>query len=164
MEQFSVQKIGVFKTDELGTRIELCPGYADALEGLEGFGHLQILWWFSNCDDAQSRSTRQEASPYRHGPKTLGTFATRSPLRPNPIALSCVQVTLLDRANGVVWITYTDAEAGTPVLDIKPYTPSLDRVEAPTVPTWCSHWPTASRRREHLIGKPSLISTRATGA
>ncbi|MDR0958673.1 MAG: tRNA (N6-threonylcarbamoyladenosine(37)-N6)-methyltransferase TrmO, partial [Clostridiales bacterium] len=38
-------------------------------------------------------------------------------------------------------LTYIEAFDGSPVLDIKPYTPSLDRVELPNVPDWCSHWP-----------------------
>ena len=38
-------------------------------------------------------------------------------------------------------LAYIDAENGTPVLDVKPYTPSLDRVERPDVPGWCAHWP-----------------------
>ena len=71
----------------------------------------------------------------------LGTFATRSPERPNPIALSCAGVTYLKE--GRIGLDYLDAEAGSPVLDLKPYIPSLDRVEAPGVPDWCSHWPSS---------------------
>ena len=62
-------------------------------------------------------------------------------MRPNPIALSCVQVLQIDQASGAIEIAYTDAEHLTPILDIKPYTPSLDRVERPSVPQWCAHWP-----------------------
>jgi tRNA (Thr-GGU) A37 N-methylase len=71
----------------------------------------------------------------------LGTFATRSPERPNPLALSCAQITYIDKDNAVIGLAYIDAFNNTPVLDIKPYIPSLDRVEAPSVPQWCSHWP-----------------------
>lgn len=71
----------------------------------------------------------------------MGIFATRSPARPNPIALGTAQVIRIDHASGVIQIAYTDAADQTPVLDIKPYTPSLDRVESPAVPDWCSHWP-----------------------
>jgi tRNA (Thr-GGU) A37 N-methylase len=42
---------------------------------------------------------------------------------------------------GIIGLAFIDAEDGTPVLDIKPYTPSLDRVENPIVPKWCAHWP-----------------------
>lgn len=82
-----------------------------------------------------------EAKPYTHGPGRMGTFATRSPQRPNPIALSCAYATFIDAENGIIGLAYTDAADQSPVLDIKPYTPSLDRVEEPQVPEWCSHWP-----------------------
>lgn len=71
----------------------------------------------------------------------MGVFATRSPLRPNPLALTAVSVLDLDNQTGIIKIAYIDANDGTPVLDIKPYTPSLDRVENPQVPSWCDHWP-----------------------
>ena len=71
----------------------------------------------------------------------MGIFATRSPARPNPIALTAVEVIQIDYENGIIRIAYTDANDGTPVLDLKPYTPSIDRVESPDVPDWCAHWP-----------------------
>ncbi len=71
----------------------------------------------------------------------MGTFATRSPMRPNPIAISCVGVTSIDKDNVIIGLDWIDAHDGTPILDIKPYTPSLDRVESPSVPKWCEHWP-----------------------
>ena len=133
--------IGRFRTWEDGPRLELDPACREALAGLEGFSHIQILWWFSGCDDPVSRETLTVQRPYRKGPETLGVFATRSPQRPNPIALSCAQMTYLDREAGIVGLAYMDADDNTPVLDIKPYTPSLDRVELPALPEWCAHWP-----------------------
>lgn len=141
MNEYLVCEIGKIRSDDNGFSIELKSEYRQSIEGLEGFGHIQVLWWFSGCDDAQSRATRMERSPYRKAPPTLGTFATRSPMRPNPIALSCASVRSIDKGNGVLWLDYIDAEDQSPVLDIKPYTPSLDRVETPTVPQWCAHWP-----------------------
>lgn len=70
----------------------------------------------------------------------MGTFATRSPERPNPIALSCCGVTYVDLDNGIIGLEYIDARNGSPVLDIKPYTPSIDRVEKVSMPDWCAHW------------------------
>lgn len=141
MHQFSVTPIGSFAGGEQGFQIRLEAKYAPALEGLEGFSHLQVLWWFSRADDPGSRATLTEKRPYRTAPPRIGTFATRSPRRPNPIALSCVQILAVDREAGVIHIPYVDAEPGTPILDIKPYTPSLDRVESPGVPDWCAGWP-----------------------
>lgn len=138
---FTVKQIGVICADEDGYRLELAPAYKEALIGLEGFSYINILWWFSGCDNAADRGILSEKKPYSSGPDTLGTFATRSPQRPNPIALSCAYVTYIDAAHGVIGLAYLDADDQSPVLDIKPYTPSLDRVEAPEVPTWCNHWP-----------------------
>lgn len=76
-----------------------------------------------------------------YSPEMLGTFATRSPERPNPIALTCANITYIEAENGVIGLAYIDAEHGTPILDIKPYTPSLDRVENPSMPQWCASWP-----------------------
>jgi len=65
----------------------------------------------------------------------------RSPERPNPIAVSNADVAYVDVENGIVGLYHTDAFDGTVVLDLKPYTPSIDRIENPKVPDWQSHWP-----------------------
>lgn len=140
-QQFTVKQIGVIRADDSGFRLELAPAYRAALLGLQGFSHVNILWWFHRCDNAADRAILSEAKPYTKGPDALGTFATRSPRRPNPIALSCAYITYVDADNGIVGLAYTDADDLSPVLDIKPYTASLDRVEAPEAPAWCGHWP-----------------------
>ena len=141
MEEYNIRKIGVIRDDEDGMRIELDKQFVPALTGLEGFRQINILWWFSQCDNPSARSQLTEEAPYKHAPAVLGTFATRSPMRPNPIALSCAEVTYIDAQNGIVGLAYIDAFDNSPVLDIKPYTPSLDRVENPSVPDWCANWP-----------------------
>ena len=138
---FTVKQIGIICADDNGFRLELTPQYKEALTGLEGFSYLNILWWFSGCDNETDRSILAEEKPYTKGPDTLGVFATRSPQRPNPIALSSAYVTYIDEDNGIIGLAYIDADDQSPVLDIKPYTPSLDRVESPDVPAWCKHWP-----------------------
>lgn len=138
---FTVKQIGVIRSDDQGFRVVFSPAYKKALIGLEGFSHISILWWFSGCDNESDRSVLVEAKPYTKGPETLGAFAVRSPLRPNPIALSSARVTYIDAENGIIGLAYIDADDQSPVLDIKPYTPSLDRVETPEVPTWRGRWP-----------------------
>ena len=137
---FTVDQIGTVCCGEDGFSIKLLPEYKEALTGLEDFGYIQVLWWFDRCDDPRSRSRLTLAKPYVSGPDVLGVFATRSPQRPNPIAVSPAYATYVDRENGVIGLAWLDAIDGTPVLDIKPYTPSVDRVEAPRVPDWCAHW------------------------
>lgn len=138
---FSVNKVGTIHSGEDGFYIKLLPEFIPALEGLDGFGCVQVIWWFDGCDNERCRALLSLDKPYKKGPDKLGVFATRSPMRPNPIAVSSSGVTYIDKENGVIGLTWIDANDGTPVLDIKPYTPSVDRVENPAVPSWCAHWP-----------------------
>ena len=141
MQNFNVRTIGKIKENEEGMFIELEQKYIPALQELDGFSHLNIIWWFSDCDDEETRAFFEAPQPYKKAPETMGIFATRSPVRPNPLALTAVQVINIDYEKGIIQIAYIDANDGSPVLDIKPYTPSLDRVETPGVPEWCKHWP-----------------------
>jgi len=133
--------VGTVVTTADGPAIAVAEPYRAALHGIEGFSHLQVLWWAHLCVAPELRSVPRCDRPYRTGPDTLGVFATRSPARPVPIALSTVAVRAVDEATGTVRVTYLDAEPGTPVLDLKPYHPSTDRVRSVQVPTWCAHWP-----------------------
>lgn len=141
MGTFQVNSIGRVRANEEGFFIELEPRYIPALQALEGFSHLQVLWWFSDCDRPQMREILQAPQPYKKAPAVMGIFATRAPVRPNPLALTAVEVLEIDHEAGRIRIAWTDAHDGSPVLDLKPYTPSLDRVDAPSVPAWCAHWP-----------------------
>ena len=141
MKKFEVEPIGKINVGNEGMFVELEQKYVPALKALEGFSHLNIIWWFSEFDNKEARSILEAPKPYKKSPEVMGIFATRSPIRPNPIALTAVQVIQINQKKGIIEIAYIDANNGTPVLDIKPYTPSLDRVEKPGVPKWCGHWP-----------------------
>lgn len=141
MQQFQVDTIGRFQVKGDSFSIALEPRYIPALKELDGFTHIQLLWWCSELDSKEARSVLTAPQPYKKAPKEMGIFATRSPVRPNPIALSTAEVISIDHNQGEIQITYTDAFDDTPLLDIKPYTPSIDRIENPGVPNWCSHWP-----------------------
>ncbi|QQZ61887.1 SAM-dependent methyltransferase [Paenibacillus sonchi] len=141
MSNLEVHSIGKVRSNESGTFIALEKKFIPALQSLEGFSHISVLWWFSDYDDEHSRSVLQTESPYKGSPEVMGIFATRSPMRPNPIALTAAEIIQTDFENGIIQVAFMDAYDNTPVLDIKPYTPSLDRVETPGVPAWCSRWP-----------------------
>lgn len=115
--------------------------YRRALKALEGFSHIQVIWWLNGCDNAQDRAILEVDQPYKNAPETVGIFSTSSPARPNPLGLTVSEVIHMDPKDGFIWIAYTDADDGSPVLDVKPYTPSMDRVENPSVPAWCGNWP-----------------------
>jgi tRNA (Thr-GGU) A37 N-methylase len=92
-------------------------------------------------DEPHLREIVTADQPYQKAPPTLGLFATRSPVRPNPIGLTVAQILHIDHEAGRIIIAYIDAEDGTPVLDIKPYVPSTDRVKEVHSPDWSAHWP-----------------------
>jgi len=93
-------------------RIELFDPWTRALEGIDRHDNLDILYWMN-----QARRDLLLQAP-RHAERTLGTFALRSPMRPNPIALSRVKLVTL----GENWLEVRglDCIDGTPLLDIKP--------------------------------------------
>lgn len=140
MKEYSIKPIGVVKMAD-GPAIEVYPEYIPALTGLDGFSHLSVIWWFSQLDADEYRSVLQGPQPYVGAPDVMGIFATRSPMRPNPLALTAAEVFSVDYDKGIIKLAWIDAEDGTPVMDIKPYTPSCDRIENPDVPGWCEHWP-----------------------
>lgn len=102
-------------TDEKAS-IEIYPEYAKALLRISEHSHLWILSWFHLWERGVLTST-----PYRlnHHLPEYGVFGLRSPVRPNPVGLSLVQ---LDRVEGTrLYVAGLDAVDGTPVIDIKPY-------------------------------------------
>lgn len=144
MKEMELKYIGVVKYTEKGCVIKIDASYIKGLKGLEGFGHVNVLWWFSECDDSKSRSVLELERPYRNAPEIVGVFASRSPQRPNPIALTASEVLDIDYEMGEIHVSFIDAADGSPVLDIKPYIPSFDRIANPKVPQWQSEWPLSS--------------------
>ena len=141
MDNVKISIIGEIQSSENSFEIILKSEYKDALTGLDGFSHLHILWWADQVDAPEYRKITVTDKPYKQGPDIMGLFATRSPLRPNPVAVTVVYITDIDYEKGILYTPYIDAEPGTPVLDIKPYIPCADIVRDFTVPEWCSRWP-----------------------
>ena len=101
-------------------RIELNPAYAEALTGLEVGQAIWVLVWM----DRSRRDLALQTPGHADGPR--GTFSLRSPVRPNPVAMSAVRITSLDRERGVIGLDATDVFDGTPVVDLKPWLPTVD--------------------------------------
>ncbi|WP_241963579.1 TrmO family methyltransferase [Gordonibacter sp. 28C] len=99
------------------------------------------MWWAHEVDDPDLSALMDAGRPYARLDHDLGIFSTRSPLRSNPLALTVIKLASVDVEAGIIETPYFDAQDGTPVLDLKPNTPSIDRVERPQLPAWCAHWP-----------------------
>jgi tRNA (adenine37-N6)-methyltransferase len=95
-------------------RIEVLPELESALDDLEGFDRIWVIFWF----DQTERTNVTKVQPPR-SEKKRGVFSTRSPHRPNPIGLSTV--VLEKREGNVLHVRELDMIDGTPVIDLKPY-------------------------------------------
>lgn len=104
-------------------RVELYPGrgFEDAIQDLDTWDHLWLVFWFDRNDDGY----RPKVLPPRSAIKR-GVLATRSPYRPNPIGLSAVRLVRIEGLT--LHIRGLDLLDGTPVLDIKPYVAYTDAI------------------------------------
>ena len=103
------------KNRDLISKIVIHKDLANALDGLEDFSHIYIIFWMDRVKDSgyiHFPSKTQDGPP-------LGIFATRAPIHPNPVGLTLVE--LIKRKENVIWVKGLDALDGTPVIDIKPY-------------------------------------------
>lgn len=122
-EKFGVPRQSGLAGSLRGT-IVFVPEYrnADALRGLDGFSHLWLIWEFSANSHQRWQPTVRP--PRLGGNERMGVFATRSPFRPNPLGLSCVEIDHIeaDTPDGpVIYVKGADLVDGTPIYDIKPY-------------------------------------------
>jgi tRNA-Thr(GGU) m(6)t(6)A37 methyltransferase TsaA len=108
--------------------------YTDGLQDLEGFSHIYLVYFFH-----EARRTEMVVTPFMDTQKR-GVFATRSPLRPNHIGISIVRLKSIERNKLIVYDL--DMLNNTPLLDIKPYIASFDRVHESK-----SGWLTVSDRK-----------------
>ena len=109
-------------------RIAIDAPYRPGLADLAGCSHVVRLTWL----DRSPRNLIVQKP--RHADRAKGVFALRSPARPNPIGLHVVQLLGLDAAAGLLEIDAIDVLDGTPVLDLKPYLPSIDAFPGATGP------------------------------
>ena len=139
--KINLEPVGFVKTEAVGkevrdknvvSKIVFREEYTEALEGVEEFSHLFVLFWLHEISD-ESRIIMKVRPRGRSDMPLLGIFATRTPHRPNPIGLT--RVKLLKVEDNVVTVQGLDAFDGTPVLDIKPFD-SWDTTEDFKVPEW----------------------------
>jgi len=110
------------------SEIIIDPEFTEALDGLEEFSHIYVLFYIHRMD----RPFRMKIHPMGNPQyPLLGAFATRTPNRPSRIALTLCK--LLSRKGNVLTVKGLDAFDGSPLLDIKPYfsSPRNDEVRLP---------------------------------
>ncbi len=138
MTEITLSPIGFFKTDfsiETGAPrqgilapdskgiIDLKMEYIEGLYRLKDFEYIWVMFHFHQKEGWSNRVI----PPGSH--HEFGVFASRSPRRPNPVSLSLVKLEKIE--GNIIHVKGVDAFNGTPVLDIKPYLPSIDIISSP---------------------------------
>jgi len=98
--------------------VEVYPDFFAGLKDLEGFSHIILLYYLHKVSRMQLT-----VLPFLDS-EPRGVFATRAPVRPNPIGLSVVPLRKIE--GNVLYVDQLDVLDGTPLLDIKPYVPEFD--------------------------------------
>ena len=116
--------------------LEIYPEFSQGLKIIDKVSHIIVLYW----GDRANRETLQSFTPFSKE-EMIGVFASRSPNRPNPIAF-CV-ADLIRCEGNLLTVRGVDALDGSPLLDIKVYSPAIDSI--PTATSW--HMPTESENK-----------------
>lgn len=142
MKKINLAPIGVVKNKVLKPRfgsfknevseVVLLKKYTDALNGIEDYSHVIIVFWMDKVKD-KVITHRPQGNP---DVPVVGIFSCRCPQRPNPIAITTVK--LLSRKDNILKVKGLDVLDGTPVIDVKPYWPVYDEVGRARIPKWVS--------------------------
>lgn len=117
----------------LVTTITINKRYEKGLDGIEDYSHVIVVYWMDKENECHIKHHPQGKAdvPY------VGIFACRCPQRPTRIAFSTVP--LLSRKRNTITVKGLDIIDGTPILDIKPYTPQYDFVKNAKIPSWVNN-------------------------
>jgi len=121
---------------EIVSDIVLNSNLTEALDGLDEFSHLIVLYWMHQLPAGKQLSLKVHPMGKLELP-LVGRFATRSPNRPNPVGQATVR--LLERRGNILKVKGLDAIDGTPVIDIKPYIPGYDSATDAKAPPWIAN-------------------------
>ena len=132
---FKLYPVG--RVDKKGepVKLRIHKKYRDALKGLDDFSHAIVLYWFDRNDTPRKRSILQVHPRGNKKNPLTGVFACRAPVRPNLIAVTRCRI--LGIEGGVLSVDKIDALDNSPILDIKPYIPSIDlETRGVRLPDW----------------------------
>jgi tRNA-Thr(GGU) m(6)t(6)A37 methyltransferase TsaA len=110
-------------TDLKKSEIIINEEYVDCLDGIEDFSHIVVLFWTNKVPNKARQLKKVHPAGLKQMP-LKGIFATRSPVRPNPVCKTTVK--LIERNGATLLVEGLDAIDNTPVVDIKPHIPFYD--------------------------------------
>ena len=106
------------------------------MKGVQEFSHVWVFYWFHENDNPDGRAVL-EVHPRKDPANPLtGVFGTRSPLRPNLLAMHLCEIREIRPEEGEILVRSLDAREGSPLIDIKPYLPYSDRADDLRLPEW----------------------------
>ena len=129
----SLVSLGTVKRDGKRTFLVLDKKFAPGLVSLGDYSHVMVFYWCDKNDTPDKRAFLQGYRRNKANPLT-GVFATRSPARPNPIAITTCQI--ISVKENIVEINGIDAFDDSPILDLKPYIPRNDSFPDAKIPVW----------------------------
>ena len=134
-----LSKLGIIRKIKGCYYLVISKNFSEYVDALKDYSHIKILWWFHKFEkDIYKRSLECEP-PYENAPKT-GIFASRSPVRPNPFAITTAKILDFDFENMMIKVSLLDCFDKTPLLGIYPYNPSVDSIKDCHLPAWVKHW------------------------
>lgn len=132
---YNLAPVGRVKRAKYGVQLRIDEQFRPGLKHLDKFSHVVVIWWADRFDSEEYRSKLQ-VKPFYADKVMTGIFATRSPYRPNPIAVTVCRILDVDEEEGVVVVSNIDAYDGTEILDLKGYFPVSDLVADARIPDW----------------------------
>ncbi len=131
--KFDIKRAANQESDLILSEIIVYEDFVEALDGIEEFSHLIIVFWIHKNSD-KPREIRKVHPGGLKNMSLKGIFATRSPARPNPIGITTVR--LIERRENVLVVDGIDAINDTPVIDIKPHLPYYDSPPNVKIADW----------------------------
>ncbi|SDZ08848.1 TrmO family methyltransferase domain-containing protein [Tindallia californiensis] len=120
--------------------------------------YARVLWYFDRFDSRHYRRIRTCTPPYNNAPRT-GIFASRSPVRPNPLGSTIVKIQDCHSSSGTIKIEGFDGFPGTKIFQIIAYDPLIESIPTAKIPPWVSHWSSFKR-----FSKPKAIPSFCEGS
>jgi tRNA-Thr(GGU) m(6)t(6)A37 methyltransferase TsaA len=134
-----VRFVGVVESAGEASTVLIYPEFCPGLLGVEEYSHLIVLYWLHLRDDERNRGALRVTPPRHEGAPLTGVFACRSPSRPNPIGLAVVELEAVEGCR--LRVRGLDALEGSPIVDLKPYSPRADSVPDARTPEWSGRGP-----------------------
>jgi tRNA (adenine37-N6)-methyltransferase len=132
--EFRLMTIGRIVNRENTCRIEVDEKYQDAFLGLEQFSHIDVFYWLHENDHPAGRGVLRVHPRADKTNPLMGVFATRSPRRPNPLAVSRCRIKAI--SGSTIEVDSIDARDQSPLIDIKAHIPFRDETENIRIPEW----------------------------